>query len=1175
MARASEHQALLSAARAYLPRWVFQAAGRGESLREPRSLHACVLLVDMAGFTSLTTRLEVRGAAGTEEVFDRLGAWFQAVLAPILDNGGDVVAFGGDCCTALFEGPSRPDRLRRAVEVAARIIEDSPIPVRVGVADGPVSVGTVGTERTRQPVTLGFAVRTAATAMELAAEGEVWAPALHDELPVADAGQGFGAVRLPSPAPRPAPLAPEEEPIPAREEEAAEGTLRAFFAPAIWDALLLPPELGEHRTVTTLFARLEKTDHTDPGLAAVEAALDHAAGVIERQGGYLQKIESAEKGTLLIAFFGLPLAQPDPARRALMAARALTARGALTASLTTGRVFAGVLGSPRRHEHTAIGAPVNLAARLLQSAEAGTLVCDENTRAALEDLRFKELSAIEPKGFSRKMKVFTPEAGVERLASYEVEERTPMVGRREFLARLTAWLEQAAAEPLTLQGPTGIGKSRLVRETSRLALALGLSPVLGHFGGSESQSAIHELTRALGGKVGDDPLGDLAEAAEAAGAASTLLILEDLHLAAADELQSVVKLALLAERLGFLLLATSRNPEVSLGTVLEVPPLPELQASELARHFDPRLEEGPAMLIAQRSLGNPLYVEALVRHREEEAGALPASLEAALRLRIDSLSPVQRRVLLAASVLGMHVEPELLSRVVEDVPPEAVAGAIRHLVGEGFLGRVGDHLRFTHDLERRTAYETLPFRARQGLHSRVLRELEAREEVHPEALLEHLVEAGETDRLAQLAYEAAQEASRLGASTRCLELTALGLEHTDDELLRCKLEIVRVRALALTLEREQALELATRLVHDARRLRLDEDEASLYYDLASIHSRLARYPESDEAITRGLARAAALGDGLLQAKFLMVQGWNAWGRGLYPDARQYLEEALRVAPDAPLFGIRSALATVMIQLGHYQQALEVLPPHESTEGAARAAMSFDRGLVAYFRAQPKKVAEYLEAVRQAALSTGDTRFTADLAARTTYLHELQGRWSEASTLRRRTIEAYTGVGMRYESVGCRLDDAVERLLAGKLSGLERRFAEIQEEAEEIEAGDEVARAEVLGAACRLLTGTPGRAAESLLELNWRHARRSGRWRLEVELRGLDLLVTSAAQRRKVLERSVVACRERGDCHAERFLLLLARQGALAEGDAAEAASLEQGLEEALERWGCSRWTFAP
>jgi adenylate cyclase len=94
--------------------------------------------------------------------------------------------------------------------------------------------------------------------------------------------------------------------------------------------------------------------------------------VIESEGGVVNKFE----GDAALCVFGAPVADDDPAGRALCAARVLAERldrdvpeVGFGVGVSAGRAVAGNIGSESRFEYTVIGDPVNEAARLCDLAK--------------------------------------------------------------------------------------------------------------------------------------------------------------------------------------------------------------------------------------------------------------------------------------------------------------------------------------------------------------------------------------------------------------------------------------------------------------------------------------------------------------------------------------------------------------------------------------------------------------------------------------------------------------------------------------------------------------------------------------------------------------------------------------------------------------------------------------
>jgi len=140
--------------------------------------------------------------------------------------------------------------------------------------------------------------------------------------------------------------------------------------------------------------------------------------------------------------------------------------------------------------------------------------------------------------------------------------------------------------------------------------------------------------------------------------------------------------------------------------------------------------------LAMRAEGNPLFAEEMVRHLSEDdaasAAELPATVQALLAARLDSLEPFQRRLLAHAAVVGRTFWEGALAPVAQ-----ADGGDLREalrvlrekdivVLGEGSTLAGEPELAFKHALIRDAAYEMLPKAVRAQKHFEVARFIEAR-----------------------------------------------------------------------------------------------------------------------------------------------------------------------------------------------------------------------------------------------------------------------------------------------------------------------------------------------------------------------------------------------------------------------------------------------------------------
>ncbi|MGW3117392.1 ATP-binding protein [Streptomyces sp. NPDC001107] len=406
----------------------------------------------------------------------------------------------------------------------------------------------------------------------------------------------------------------------------------------------------------------------------------------------------------------------------------------------------------------------------------------------------------------------------------------PFVGREDVLGELRAALERAASGRgglVTLTGPAGAGKtrtaeeitahagafrvlwtwcppetagrafrpwSRLLRELVAEDVACGrlvaASPPLRALVSGAATSALH----------GADPetarlrlAGDVSELlATAARRRPLLLVLDDVHAADASSLRLLLETADAARTCPVLLLATARDEDAAWGDdgwaraqllrrgrALGLGPLPERDVAALVEAVTGAVPQADAVrALVRRTGGEAFFVIELLRTGSwgvappgegDGPGVSSVAVRAAVRDRLDDLTPRAARVLDVAAVLGTRFRLDVLAEAAE-VP----LGELRTLLGEaagaGLLAEAGaDRGAFRHDLLRDAVYDTLTPAERAALHHSAAEVLSgyARRgrDTGPAEVAHHLLLSGpeQAEEAARYAREAAVRAEALFA----------------------------------------------------------------------------------------------------------------------------------------------------------------------------------------------------------------------------------------------------------------------------------------------------------------------------------------------------------------------------------------------------------------------------
>jgi class 3 adenylate cyclase/tetratricopeptide (TPR) repeat protein len=202
---------------------------------------------------------------------------------------------------------------------------------------------------------------------------------------------------------------------------------------------------------------------------------DAMRAALERHGGTVEKFI----GDAVMAVFGVPTVHEDDALRAVRAAGEMrTALAtlnkelerdhgvALTARIgvNTGEVVAG-----HTDQTLVTGDAVNVAARLEQAAEPGTVLLGAETMRLVRDsVIADEVAPLDLKGKSEPLPAFRLVEVTAGSGSGPRRLDSPMVGRGRQLGQLLQAFEAAVADRscqlFTVLGAPGVGKSRLVME---------------------------------------------------------------------------------------------------------------------------------------------------------------------------------------------------------------------------------------------------------------------------------------------------------------------------------------------------------------------------------------------------------------------------------------------------------------------------------------------------------------------------------------------------------------------------------------------------------------------------------------------------------------------------------------------------------------------------------------
>ncbi len=422
-----------------------------------------------------------------------------------------------------------------------------------------------------------------------------------------------------------------------------------------------------------------------------------------------------------------------------------------------------------------------------------------------------------------------------------IEVEPPQIGREEEMAKLDAALKDARegrGSAFVISGPPGIGKTRLVTEFTRAAELKGTKIArtsMGRHDDHRPLGAWSDLVpplRRMPGAVGIDPdsipylqrltsydckqttpsaesqdaeylfarirLSIVDLVAAVATESCVILLIEDIHWM--DEWSWDV-MAALSKKLattGVLVLMTRRDAEEGStpipkdAAVMPMPlqPLSAAFCRKLFGHVGPAKRSNEEDFIdwcVRTSAGNPYFLIELGRRASTADGRFqaPPSLTKLIAERFLDITPLSRRVLQAAAVLGSN---STLRRV-ESVLDErriSLLDSLDELSRHSLILTEADHLLCRHDLLGMSALSEISQLSLRVLHRHAAETLEREVDAssNPSLLFDcakHRENAGERDAALMLLERCSERAIKMGIP----------------------LDAIRILEYALTLEPEQ------------------------------------------------------------------------------------------------------------------------------------------------------------------------------------------------------------------------------------------------------------------------------------------------------------------------------------------------------------------------------------
>ncbi|WP_424080123.1 ATP-binding protein [Mycobacterium sp.] len=327
------------------------------------------------------------------------------------------------------------------------------------------------------------------------------------------------------------------------------------------------------------------------------------------------------------------------------------------------------------------------------------------------------------------------------------------------IGALIAAVAQGRGGVLVIEGPPGIGKSRLLTEVLALADKCGVRTLFGE--AFEYQQTVPFFSLFMATLNADPPVGDaealrqlggsadlrywvvhdLADAIHAAAAQTPLAImLEDIHWADNSTLSALGSLATVRPDVAVLWVLTARTGaggpamqetlsvlQRADATFVRLAAMTPDAVAAIVQDAVRAKADVSLLNLAAKAHGNPFLLTELLRGLREEdrlavngahavatGDALPRRLGLGMQQRLDVLSDSASEVVRVAAVLPDRFSAGLLAAML-DRQPVSLLSALEEAVRADLLVDDGEQLRFRHDLLREATRQSLPQSLRRAM----------------------------------------------------------------------------------------------------------------------------------------------------------------------------------------------------------------------------------------------------------------------------------------------------------------------------------------------------------------------------------------------------------------------------------------------------------------------------
>ncbi len=357
--------------------------------------------------------------------------------------------------------------------------------------------------------------------------------------------------------------------------------------------------------------------------------------------------------------------------------------------------------------------------------------------------------------------------------------------------------------------------------------------------------------------------------------------------------------------------------------------------------------------------GNPLFIEEIIREIEEkrlsvdkekqgnyteifENFQIPDTVQSIARARIDLLPVGLKEILYQASVLGKNIEMNLLQKIT-NLKVKVLLEAIKKLQKHEFVEEVEEGLQpyqyftFSHSLIQEIAYNSLLFKARRNLHTKIGSVIEemylSKIDEKVEEIAHHFKNSDDNKKAIFYLNKAGDKAQSLYAFKNAMNyyrdsITVLELTELGKEQLTQLSEIYNKLAFSQSVigARKKAEENLKKALKYCRKTTDKDNESLTLMSMGNLYGDTGQWDKAIEYYKSSLLISEEINNLRRKASTLKGMGLAHLFKGDISIGHSYLEESLKICEKINDKNIRSmALNNLGIyydMIGEWQKAVE-------------------------------------------------------------------------------------------------------------------------------------------------------------------------------------------------------------------------------------------------------------